>query len=343
MAGKRTGRTRGYGISPYDVRVLTPQEGVVRLLAPNPSHVTLTGTNTYIIDCGKRKCLVVDPGPRSRAHVLRIQESIESLGLELAAIVVTHGHADHAPAARPLARWSGAPVHAHPRAAFRHEAPALDRSTLVIASRRFRFHYAPGHTPDSLVLQDETAGAFFTGDVVIGAPGVLIAPPAGEMRTYLRTLAQLRSIASGSRLIFGGHGDPLPDPPAVFDRYIAHRMKREHDILAVLRGGPHTIPALVKVLYPKIALELRPVASRQILSYLLCLVEEGRLHHRSSGRKATLEERRILGPELGPLGYPEEGLLQAEHIGRIDTRFELQVYSDTKTVKEVRKTTLTFG
>jgi len=323
--------------------MLTSHEGIIRLLAPNPSPVTLTGTNTYIVDCGNRKCVVVDPGPRSRAHVLRIQESIETLGLEIAAIVVTHGHADHAPAARPLARWSGAPVHGHPLARFAREVEIADQGTLTVGRRRLRFFHAPGHTPDSIVVLDETARAFFTGDVVIGAPSVLIAPPAGEMRAYVRTLVRLRSLAAGTQHVFGGHGEPLADPPAVFDRYIAHRAKREKDVLTALSTGPRTIPELVKALYPKLAPELRPVASRQILSHLLPLVAEGRLHHRSSGRKATREERRILGPELGPLGYPEEGLLDPELIGRSEASFDLQIYSDVRATVRPAKTRPTFG
>ena len=61
--------------------------GVVRVRAPNPSPLTLDGTNTYVV-AGH----VVDPGPADERHldaVLAVAERIE-------AVVLTHTHPDHA-------------------------------------------------------------------------------------------------------------------------------------------------------------------------------------------------------------------------------------------------------
>ena len=77
---------------------------VIRILAPNPGPFTLEGTNTWIV--GADPSLVIDPGPDVSAHV----EMVASAAQPVAAILVTHGHPDHAPAAPALAEATGAPV-----------------------------------------------------------------------------------------------------------------------------------------------------------------------------------------------------------------------------------------
>jgi glyoxylase-like metal-dependent hydrolase (beta-lactamase superfamily II) len=80
--------------------------GIRRLLAPNPSHFTFTGTQTYVV--GERDVAVIDPGPDDPAHVAAL---VDALGKErVTAILVTHTHRDHSPASRPLADATGAPI-----------------------------------------------------------------------------------------------------------------------------------------------------------------------------------------------------------------------------------------
>src|SRR4051812_16442261 len=79
---------------------------VRRLLAPNPSPFTYTGTQTYIIGGGA--VAVIDPGPDLSDHVDAILAATS--GERIAAILCTHTHRDHSPASRPLAQLSGAPI-----------------------------------------------------------------------------------------------------------------------------------------------------------------------------------------------------------------------------------------
>ena len=78
--------------------------GVVRVRAPNPSALTLDGTNSYIVDAW-----VVDPGPAREDHIAAIVRAAGERGI--AGIVLTHGHIDHDEAAPALAeRVGGVPV-----------------------------------------------------------------------------------------------------------------------------------------------------------------------------------------------------------------------------------------
>src|SRR4051812_42434514 len=79
---------------------------VRRLLAPNPSPFTYTGTQTYVVGTGE--VAVIDPGPDIPAHLDALAEALA--GERGAAILCTHTHRDHSPAARPLQEAPGAPV-----------------------------------------------------------------------------------------------------------------------------------------------------------------------------------------------------------------------------------------
>jgi len=85
-----------------DVQVLT--QNVRRITAPNPGPMTGAGTNTYIL--GRDRFVVVDPGPAIDSHIEAILKQVDG---RLEAILVTHTHSDHSPAAAKLAARTLAP------------------------------------------------------------------------------------------------------------------------------------------------------------------------------------------------------------------------------------------
>ena len=91
--------------APYEL-LETLEPGVARVLAHNPSAFTYYGTQTYLI--GDAEVAVVDPGPDQPEHVEALLRAIG--GRRVAAIMCTHTHRDHSPAAKPLAKKTGAPV-----------------------------------------------------------------------------------------------------------------------------------------------------------------------------------------------------------------------------------------
>ena len=81
------------------------------VLAPNPSPMTLDGTNTWVIaEPGSTAVLVVDPGPSDEGHLRRVLSVACAGDRRVAQIVLTHGHPDHAAGAARFAELSGAPV-----------------------------------------------------------------------------------------------------------------------------------------------------------------------------------------------------------------------------------------
>ncbi|MBV8152070.1 MAG: MBL fold metallo-hydrolase [Candidatus Eremiobacteraeota bacterium] len=295
------------------VRRLTAR--VVRVRAANPSPMTLTGTNTYVIDVGDRHAVVIDPGPRLEAHVDAIVAALAETRLTLAAILVTHGHPDHAPAAELLAARTGAPVWAHARARFPHDRELADREQLAFDTVTLDVVDAPGHALDHLVFWLSDEKALFTGDVVLGEGTTVIAPPGGAMRPYQQTLRRLEREYVEAEAIHGGHGEPVGDPRERLRYYISHREGRERQVLQHLERGAATIPALVETIYARHDRRLWPAAARQVLAHLLALEEENRVVPHVLERPSTPTEREILEPDLRRIADPSTREVAREELG----------------------------
>src|SRR5579862_1739645 len=129
--------------------------------------MTLSGTNSYLIDGGAGGALIIDPGPWIDSHVEALLEAARSRDLTIEAIAITHGHPDHAPATQPLSRATGAPIHAHPNCSVPHDRDLPLEGVLQIGNVALQVMDAPGHTFDHVVFYLRQERALFTGDVVL--------------------------------------------------------------------------------------------------------------------------------------------------------------------------------
>jgi glyoxylase-like metal-dependent hydrolase (beta-lactamase superfamily II) len=220
--------------------------GVVRVRAPNPSALTLDGTNTYVVGPW-----VVDPGPRDEGHLEAVRRAAAG-GIE--GVVLTHSHADHAEGAESL----GAPV-------------TLPRDGETVGP--FRALATPGHSRDSVSLV--TGPVCFTGDTVLGSGSVFIAPGEGSLSAYLDSLRRLRSLPL--EVLCPGHGPYVWDPAAKLDEYLEHRLWREQRLLEALAAGKRTRDELLDGAWPDAPAELRDFAALSLGAHLDKLAEEGRL------------------------------------------------------------------
>jgi glyoxylase-like metal-dependent hydrolase (beta-lactamase superfamily II) len=293
--------------------MVTLSPRVSRLRAPNPSPMTLDGTNGYVVRVGDGALVAIDPGPLDDRQRDAFLAAARASGASYVAILVTHGHPDHAPGAAPLAAATGAPVYAHPAAKFPHDRALADGERIVFEDAAIAALHAPGHARDHLVFVLDDEHALFAGDVVLGTGTVVVAPPGGEMRAYQRTLRRLRDEHGDARALYGGHGPEVRDVRAKLDEYIAHRELRERQVLAALAAGMETIPALVENIYAAVDKKLWPAAARQVLAYLIALQSEGRVGAEPIARPPTPQEAALLDPDLSKLGEgPEAAVIRAE-------------------------------
>jgi glyoxylase-like metal-dependent hydrolase (beta-lactamase superfamily II) len=299
---------------------------VTRVRAPNPSPMTLDGTNSYLIDAGARGAIAIDPGPPDRSHVDLLVETAAADHREIRAILVTHGHPDHAPGAALLKAHTRAPVYAHPEARFAHDVVLRDGETLDVEGAAVLVEHSPGHARDHCVFTLRSDDALFTGDVIVGRGTVVVAPPGGDMRAYQATLERLRERHGGARVILGGHGEPVHDVATKIDDYIAHRIERERQVIDALEAsGPLTIPAIVERIYTDTDPVLWPAAGRQVLAYLEALEREDRVRTQTLVREPTPFEASLLHPDLSRIVDAQAAAVARAELG-FDEHTPLKAY-----------------
>jgi glyoxylase-like metal-dependent hydrolase (beta-lactamase superfamily II) len=288
---------------------------VTLVRAPNPSAMTLSGTNSYLLDCGEGEGLVIDPGPAITRHVEALIATADSQGLAIRAIALTHGHPDHVSAAPELSEATGAPIYAHPLTTVGHAHDLPLEHAWRVGATALRVIDAPGHTFDHAVFYLPQERSLFTGDTILGEGTSVVAPPGGAMRPYENTLRRLAEEFADARVIYCGHGPIVGDAPHKIREYIEHRRIRERQILTALRDGPLTIPDIVRRVYDPERSVLWPAMARQILAHLIALEDEGRVAARAVDRAMTADEMAILNPRFEALAGPEEAAVIAAELG----------------------------
>ncbi len=258
-------------------RTADPEPLVTRVLAPNPSGMTLDGTNTYLVGSpGAGQAVVVDPGPADPAHLAAVQAALARRDARVVAILVTHHHGDHAEAALPWGRYFDAQVAAATPAVAgdrgRLLAPGED---LALAGTTLRVVGTPGHTGDHLAFRLES-GAVLTGDHVLGRGTSVVTHPEGDVLAYLESLRRLHAL--GPAALYCGHGPELTgDVGAVLEFYLAHRAYREWQLLDALADGARTVQELVATVYAAVPREVWPAAEQSTRATLAKLTAEGRV------------------------------------------------------------------
>jgi len=281
--------------------------------APNPSPMTLSGTNTYLVAAPDGSAICIDPGPAMELHVAAILERARAEHLRIVGIAITHGHPDHAPAAAALAHATGAPVYAHPASAVPHDRSLRDGDEVRFGEGVLLAYDAPGHTLEHLVFYAPESRTLFSGDTVLGEGYVVVAPPAGAMRPYQRTLERLLELLPDGATIHPGHGPRIADARATVRDYIAHRQAREAELLSALREGPRTLVELVSRIYARTPRALWPAAARQLLAYLIPLEEEGRVRAEPLRRPLEAHEEAVLNPSWETVvGRDHAAVVEAE-------------------------------
>jgi glyoxylase-like metal-dependent hydrolase (beta-lactamase superfamily II) len=257
-----------------------------RVLARNASPFSYTGTQTYIV--GHGDVAVIDPGPLGDdpAHVAELIKILN--GERIVAIMCTHTHRDHSPAAAPLKIATGAPVigcaplvldDSGPRddASFdRTYAPdrvLLDGETISGTGWTLTALHTPGHTSNHLCYALAEEQALFVGDHIMGWSTTVVSPPDGDMAAYMASLELL--MTRDDAIYYPAHGDPITTPQRTARGHLGHRKAREGQILKLLREGVGSIPDMVARMYIGVDPRLHGAAGRSVLAHLIDLEARG--------------------------------------------------------------------
>jgi glyoxylase-like metal-dependent hydrolase (beta-lactamase superfamily II) len=249
------------------------------VLAPNPSMMTLDGTNTWLIaEPGSPAAIAVDPGPDDEGHLRRVVSTAEERGQRIAAIALTHRHADHSAGAARLAELTGAPVRAMDPAYRRGSEGLAASDVLTVGGCEIRVIETPGHTTDSVCLLLPADGAVLTGDTVLGR-GTTVIGTNGSLADYLDSLHRLRELVerAGLRALLPGHGPLLPDPAGTLDYYLTHRAERLAEVQDAIAAGDRTLAEIVARVYAEVDKALWPFAEWSVRAQLAYLDGRGDL------------------------------------------------------------------
>lgn len=268
-----------------------------RVLAPNPSPMTLEGTNTYLLGMAEQgERIVVDPGPDLSPHRSAVDRALAHLGADVVAVIVTHHHADHAEASGWAQAWE-APLLAFDPGLVPGARRLHAGQRLRVAGITLDAVHTPGHASDHVCLRIDETGAVLSGDHVLGRGTSVVAWPDGELDAYVASLHRLRDLAPVR--LDPGHGPSVDRPADTIEEYLAHREERTRQILRAMHDGATTPRAIAARVYADVDPVLHPPAERSVRAHLAKLLADGRI------TLATPVD--VEPPRFHPLGSPHVG------------------------------------
>ncbi|MEV7438841.1 MBL fold metallo-hydrolase [Streptomyces griseoviridis] len=250
----------------------------VNVLAPNPSPMTLDGTNTWLLaEPDSDLAVVVDPGPLDEGHLRAVLDTAERAGRRIALTLLTHGHPDHAEGAARFAELTGTKVRALDPALRLGDEGLAAGDVVTVGGLELRVVPTPGHTSDSLCFHLPADGAVLTGDTVLGRGTTVVAHPDGRLGDYLDSLRRLRSLTvdDGVHTVLPGHGPVLEDAQGVVEFYLAHRAHRLAQVETAVEDGHGSPAEVVAHVYADVDRALWPAAELSVRAQLDYLREHG--------------------------------------------------------------------
>lgn len=187
-------------------------------------------TNCYVvINEENKECFIIDPG----ASAKQLAERIRKDELTPVAVLLTHGHFDHAGAAEELAKEFDIKVYAHEAEKDTLENPQKNVSWMVGASETYHVDvylkddevitlagfemkvlHTPGHTEGGCCYYVPVEDVIFTGDTLFAQSVGRTDFPGGSMSQIVRSITEkLMSLNEPGNLetdimVYPGHNDP---------------------------------------------------------------------------------------------------------------------------------------
>ncbi len=253
-----------------------------------------THTNCFIV--GRGRFIIIDAAAEDEAERRKLFALVDSFiekDFVCRAIIVSHFHKDHIGGESVLQKHLrdkfglDIPVSAHRLTAeslrgevkiknFIEDDEVFELKDEHGKSFELKALHTPGHARGLLAFYDEAFGFLLSGDNVVGADSVIIAPPEGDMIDYLTSLERLKNLPN-LRFLCGSHGAAVFDARAKIENYIAHRLRRERKIVRAIETGAKTVGEIVEKVYADTPPQLWKLAEKSVEAHLTKLETEGKI------------------------------------------------------------------
>ncbi len=180
-------------------------------------------TNCYfIINNETKEMLIVDPGDSAQMLADRIRRE----NLEPKAVLLTHGHFDHAMAAEELAEMFGIKIYAHEaekdtlkdpgknvslmiglRDVYQADVFVKDEEILELAGMELKVLHTPGHTAGGCCYYLEKEKVLFSGDTLFCQSVGRTDFPGGSMSGIVRSIKDKLMVLPDEVKVYPGHMD----------------------------------------------------------------------------------------------------------------------------------------
>lgn len=181
-------------------------------------------TNCYVvINEVNSECFIIDPG----ASAKQLAERIRKDELKPVAVLLTHGHFDHAGGAEELAKEFGIKIYAHETekdtlndpqknvswmvgASEVYDADAFlkDEEEICLAGFEIKVFHTPGHTEGGCCYYLKEEGILFSGDTLFAQSVGRTDFPGGSMSQIVRSIKDKLMILPDDTTVYPGHNDP---------------------------------------------------------------------------------------------------------------------------------------
>lgn len=187
-------------------------------------------TNCYVvINEENKECFLIDPGASAKALAERIRKD----ELKPVAVLLTHGHFDHAGAAEELAKEFDIKVYAHEAEkdtlsnpqknvswmvgaseSYHADVYLKDEEVITLAGYEIKVFHTPGHTEGGCCYYIEAEDVVFTGDTLFAQSVGRTDFPGGSMSQIVRSINEkLMTLNEAGNLetdimVYPGHNDP---------------------------------------------------------------------------------------------------------------------------------------
>ncbi|XP_014249725.1 endoribonuclease LACTB2 isoform X2 [Cimex lectularius] len=254
---------------------------VTRILGCNPGMMTLDGTNTYVVGNGPKRILIDTGEPSKSEYIKLLTNYLIDEEVDLEHIIITHWHKDHIGGVEDIFKkiTNEPKVWKYPRTDAEN-SPTWGKISLgyLFDGQQFSTQGAtlkvvstPGHTTDHIVLKLFEENAIFSGDCILGGSTAVFE----DLYDYMKSLKKILDMKPS--VIYPGHGYTINEPCGEIQKYIDHRMKRESQIIDLLKKSKKemTVSNIVSVLYADIPKRLHLAAGNNVTQHLKKLEKEG--------------------------------------------------------------------